>query len=245
MLPSDVPGSPVKKAPGTPDIPAKKETGSLSSSASGVRAAAKEQRRRHILDAAIPLFCRQGIDTTSMEELAAAAGIGSATIYRYFPTKAMLLSAAIKHCWEEKISLFLPLLQTPDFLGSSGKEQLDLILELFLKLYAQSPDFLRFLQEFDGYLKAGLLRQDELLEYEQLLQSLKRYATDALEKGLADGTLCFSESTDEVYFAVFHAMLSTTQKLALQGELLAMDRAVPGETQLRLLKRLILSGLST
>ncbi|WGL52984.1 helix-turn-helix domain containing protein [Nocardioides sp. BP30] len=44
-----------------------------------------------ILRAALRLFETQGYDATTMEEIAAAAEVGTSTLYRYFPTKEMLL----------------------------------------------------------------------------------------------------------------------------------------------------------
>lgn len=210
----------------------------------GPRARAKERRRSDILTAAISLFCTQGIENTSLEQISASAGIGSATIYRYFPTKADLLKAAILHCWQEKSTKFLPLLQDDDYLLANGRKQLNRILELFLALYREAPDFLRFVQTFDRYLQSGAFADGGLPEYEAMLSDLKRYATDALEKGLSDGTLYYTATTDEVYFSIFHAMLSTTQKLALQGNLLSMNGSVPGERQLYILKDLLLQGLA-
>lgn len=40
-----------------------------------------------IADAALDLFERQGYEATTMEQIAAAADIGTSTLYRYFPTK--------------------------------------------------------------------------------------------------------------------------------------------------------------
>jgi len=53
----------------------------------GAREQKKQQTRRAIETAAIDLFSRKGFDATSMDDIAAAAGIGKATIYGYFPAK--------------------------------------------------------------------------------------------------------------------------------------------------------------
>ena len=210
----------------------------------GVRAAAKQERHSHILDCAVKLYCAQGIEATSMEQVSSAAAIGSATIYRYFPTKTDLVLAAALHVWEEKSAQFVPMFATQSYQSACGREQLSSILDLFLVLYGQSADFLRFLQAFDSYIAGSCLNMN-LSDYEALLTDLKQYAVAALKKGQTDGSLHFTESADEVYFTIFHAMLSTTQKLALQGELLSMDAAVSGKTQIMLLKKLLIAGLST
>jgi len=49
-----------------------------------------EQRRRRIVDAAVPLFARKGFAGTSTKEIAAASGISQALLFKHFPTKAAL-----------------------------------------------------------------------------------------------------------------------------------------------------------
>jgi AcrR family transcriptional regulator len=61
--------------------------------ANPLRADARENRRR-ILDAAEDVFGRGGADS-STEEVARLAGVGIATVFRHFPTKAALLEEVL------------------------------------------------------------------------------------------------------------------------------------------------------
>ena len=45
-----------------------------------------QYRARKILEAAMELFCDKGLEETSIDEIAERAGVGSATIYRYYET---------------------------------------------------------------------------------------------------------------------------------------------------------------
>lgn len=60
-----------------------------------------ELNREKIVEAAQVLFAERGIDVT-MEEVARQAGVGVATLYRRFPTRADLLAGA----FEEKMWIF-------------------------------------------------------------------------------------------------------------------------------------------
>ena len=51
----------------------------------------QDKTRRHIIRTAVDLITQQGYDATTMKQLAREAGIGDATIYKYFPTKERLL----------------------------------------------------------------------------------------------------------------------------------------------------------
>ena len=64
----------------------------------GIREQKKSATRKAILIAAVRLFAEKGVEQTSMEELARAAGIGKATIYGYFSTKKEIFLA---YCEEE------------------------------------------------------------------------------------------------------------------------------------------------
>jgi TetR/AcrR family transcriptional repressor of uid operon len=51
------------------------------------------RRRRQILDAALDCFRRRGFHQTSMHEICAAAGISAGALYRYFGSKAEIITA--------------------------------------------------------------------------------------------------------------------------------------------------------
>jgi AcrR family transcriptional regulator len=53
-----------------------------------------------ILDAAREVFAEEGIEAT-VAEVAERAGVGTATIFRRFPTKDDLLAAVVEHSLED------------------------------------------------------------------------------------------------------------------------------------------------
>jgi AcrR family transcriptional regulator len=50
-----------------------------------------EERRKEILDAALRLFAERGFNDTTVGDIAAAAGMGTGTVYLYFPSKEHVL----------------------------------------------------------------------------------------------------------------------------------------------------------
>ena len=54
---------------------------------SQARIRSSRYRSQKIIAAAMELFCEKGIEQTSVDEIAAHAGVGSATIYRYYDTR--------------------------------------------------------------------------------------------------------------------------------------------------------------
>jgi AcrR family transcriptional regulator len=57
----------------------------------GLREMKAARTRRQIADVAVTAFIEQGYDETTMEQIAELAEIGTSTLYRYFPSKELLL----------------------------------------------------------------------------------------------------------------------------------------------------------
>ncbi len=57
----------------------------------GLRALKAARTRQQIVDVALDLFVEQGYDETTMEQIAERAEVGSTTLYRYFPSKDLLI----------------------------------------------------------------------------------------------------------------------------------------------------------
>ncbi len=60
-------------------------------------------KRQAILEAAKTLFLRQGYDGSSMDAIAAEAGVSKLTVYSHFTDKETLFSAAVKSKCEEQL----------------------------------------------------------------------------------------------------------------------------------------------
>jgi TetR/AcrR family transcriptional regulator len=63
-----------------------------------------DERKRQILDAAVDVFARLGYSAAGTADIAAAAGIGEPTIYRYFTNKREVYLAAIRRASDEILS---------------------------------------------------------------------------------------------------------------------------------------------
>ncbi|WP_191298702.1 TetR/AcrR family transcriptional regulator [Lentzea cavernae] len=73
----------------------------------GLREAKMERTRRFIADTAFDLFVAQGYDDTTIEQIAAAAEVGTRTLYRYYSTKEALVVTFVENGLDAAMDAFL------------------------------------------------------------------------------------------------------------------------------------------
>jgi len=96
----------------------------------GKRAAAQEETRERIIDATVALHDEKGITQTTINDIAARAGVGAATVLRHFPDTNALVTACGQHvaaemappCPEDAAELFAGLTTPESRLGRLVQE---------------------------------------------------------------------------------------------------------------------------
>lgn len=133
----------------------------------------KARRRLHILRVATDLFSRQGYRKTSMDEVAAGAGVAKGTLYTYFANKNELMMAAVALEKREHLGVLAEIFdpQRP------AVERLRMWLTTVLLLPARMP------------LTAALLRGDQ--EMAAVMAEMPAALTQKIDKNRDDyvGTL--------------------------------------------------------
>ncbi|MCP4693355.1 MAG: TetR/AcrR family transcriptional regulator [Desulfobacterales bacterium] len=98
----------------------------------------KQENRRLIIQAAVELMIKKGARAATMREIAGNAGIGTATIYNYFPTKEAILFAY----YEDHFQNCMEKIQSIDgFNEFSLQEQLQTLIETSLTLFLPDREF--------------------------------------------------------------------------------------------------------
>src|SRR6188768_4112648 len=73
----------------------------------GLRETKMERTRRFIAESAFDLFVAQGYDDTTIEQIAAAAEVGTRTLYRYYSTKEALVVSFVENGLDAAMDAFL------------------------------------------------------------------------------------------------------------------------------------------
>jgi TetR/AcrR family transcriptional regulator, transcriptional repressor of aconitase len=125
-----------------------------------------EERRKAIVDAAVPLFARKGFAGTTTREIAEAAGISEALVFKHFPTKKLLYREILHMGCEgdpalEQLASLQPSTKTLICMvrfmirrfvlgGEDERAELDLRLRLVLHSCLEDGDYARELFETVG-----------------------------------------------------------------------------------------------
>ncbi|MBP2477999.1 AcrR family transcriptional regulator [Crossiella equi] len=101
----------------------------------GLRELKMQRTRLLIADKALELFAAQGFEATTIEQVAAAAEVGTRTLYRYFPTKESLIAGFV----EEHLTGSLEVMrdQSPD---TPLPEALQAVLGRLMSVVAEDSD---------------------------------------------------------------------------------------------------------
>src|SRR5687768_18273723 len=62
-----------------------------------------DRKRAAILDAAVAEFRHSGYEATSMDRIAASAGVSKRTVYNHFPSKEALFAQILLQLWERSV----------------------------------------------------------------------------------------------------------------------------------------------
>ncbi len=118
----------------------------------------KAETRRKLVDTAADLFVEQGFDGTTMKQIAREAGVGDATIYKYFPNKDKLILGFYEVRGADALSVY----ESTDGLDEySFNEKLQLLVDTYLEQLMADREFVEItLKQFLN--SPLLLLKDEL-----------------------------------------------------------------------------------
>ena len=186
------------------------------------------------------IFAEKGIEPVSMQEVAAACGLGIATLYRYFNTKLAFIIAIGTKKWVEYFADVEAEYARRGGDMMNAAEELDFYLSMYILLYREHRDILRFNHDFNAYVQHEKAAPDQLRDY---LRAIGLYAEKfhvLYEKGLRDGSIRTDEPERTMFNATMHIMLAVCGRFA-QGVVYRSGNPEDLTQELMILKRMILS----
>ena len=206
-------------------------TAGLVSAAPQERSLTGDARMDRAIECAAGLFLKRRIADVRMTDVADAADVGVATLYRRFSTKTRLALTAGTLLWRRFNERIVGLVESDAFLGMSGADRLERMLRLYAEGYVENAGFVLFIYDLDGLLVTEGVPLDAVAAYGREVDSFYLIFADAYQLGLQDGSVAREVDFPVFYRSVAHALMGVAQKLA-RGEVIPSDDFSTGAQEL-------------
>ena len=195
----------------------------------------KDAKNNFIIDQTLALFLERSISEVTVHDIAVRAGVGDATVYRYFSTKYNLVCAVAAKLEQQIFETYFDLTQ-----ATSGWEKLALFYRSYLKIFCSHRKLFKFINEFDAYMLGE--GKTESNEYASGLDNFKMLCTDAYNQGVADGSIEPVSEWDIFYYATTHALMELCKKLST-ADIVRQDSSTDKEKEISTVTEIILKIL--
>ncbi len=147
--------------------------------------------RNAIIDAAVKLFLRDGIDKTTVAEIAEEARLSSMSVYRYFGTKQSIAVAVANHLLQEYLEEHRRRCAEAEQAAETGHDSFARIIRAYVATYEAHPEYVDFLQDMGFYsMREGLSYDLDYMQYGSIhVENIDRPARLALTRGIRDGSI--------------------------------------------------------
>ena len=168
----------------------------------------KDHRRKAIINAAFQIFVEKKIEPVSMGEIAELAGVGRATLFRYYPNKLELVIAVCAAKWKE----YLDALDAKRPLESIGDipaiDRFTFTLDSYIDMYRHHKDLLQYNDNFNHYVTHAGVKDEQLEEFHASIYSVNTRLEWMYEKAKEDYTFRTDIPRDEFFRVTVHTMMS-------------------------------------
>ena len=197
----------------------------------------KDAKVNFLVDMATDLFMTRSISEVTIKDIAVAAQVGEATIYRYFGSKQNIVVQSAMKIQGIVSTEFFKLEK-----GKTGFDKLKVFYESYYEIFIKHPNFYKFLNEFDAFVS---VEDSSIINpYESAIDAYKNFYMDAYQLGLKDGTVKKQDDIEMFYFSTTHALLELAKKLAFKRAVLKQDNRIEKNSELQCLIDIILRSLN-
>ena len=204
----------------------------------------KSQKRERLLEAGFRLFSSRSIESVRLDEVAKEAGVGIATLYRYFENKPNLVIEIGIMKWIG----FYKEVEKGFVERGAGKltaaERLEYFLNSFINLYCNHKDILVFNRNFDTYVKHEGCTREQMERYNEVVSFFATRFHGIYLQAKDDGTLDIRISEKKLFVNLLYIMLSVSGKYA-EGLIYPADYEQDMTDELLMLKKMVLDTYTT
>lgn len=195
----------------------------------------KDAKINFIVDCAVNVFLERSISEVTVHDIAVSAGVGEATIYRYFTTKQNLVCAVAAELENKIYRTYFDLSR-----AKNGFEKLSLFYNTYSEIFSSRRELFRFINEFDAFMINDGKTDSE--EYSSGLDMFKELCAGAYAEGLKDGSIAPVDDFETFYYATTHALLELCKKLS-STDIVKQDVGSNKQKEINILTEIILNKL--
>lgn len=176
--------------------------------------------RQAILDVAYRLYMKQGVEKTTMQQIAQEAGTHRTNVYRYFRSHEEIGFAITEPLGKQFLETYMSRLNAHPQ-GATAWERLEAAISIGSRVIGEALESFRFLAIFDAYLEL-LPHQSELarkiIETHQSHRLLAMYR-DLVAEGIADGSIRPGLDPEITALALRNALIGVWSRVVLRYEI--------------------------
>ncbi|MCQ2512718.1 MAG: TetR/AcrR family transcriptional regulator [Lachnospiraceae bacterium] len=198
------------------------------------------KRRKHILESGLKLFSEHGIESVSMNAVAAAAGVGPTTLFKYFHNKEQLVIAisgmAWKNVWLETLSQY----GEKQFSEFTAYKMIRIYTSSLIHIYQEHPEILRFSGNYKTFICHQRTKAEDLGEHLEPLKPIQTMFHQAYIRAKTDHSIRTDISEDVLFTSVAIGMLAIAERYA-QGIIWANHGGENHIQELEIVQEMILN----
>ena len=197
------------------------------------------KKRARMLAVGFRIFSEKTIEVATIKEIAKACGFGYKTMFRYFGTKTALVIAIGANIWKEYAVKVEEMYRARGGDAMNAAEELAFFLDCFIDLYQNHKDVLRFIRNFETYIRHENVSKEDLAVYNTVVDGFARKFHAVYQKAEQDGTLKLGLPETEFFPTIMYIMPSASEKFA-EGLVYPPEHEKDMTRELELLKNMIL-----
>ena len=192
----------------------------------------REKRYQAIIDSAEQLFIKNSWETVQMQHIADAAGIGVATLFRYFPKKELVIIAVAEQLLSRELGFFHAIQEKK----LSGFEKIEAIFHQYNRL--KTPDVIdeaKFIDRFDANIGDIEDYETAAAKYFEIRKEIAVIVKNIVQEGQADGSLPQGASMMDEIMTMINNFGLFARKLALMNDILELEATPDAKQQLSII----------
>lgn len=199
----------------------------------------KEERIQLIIREAERLFLENGFEKVQMQDIADAAGIGIATLFRYFPKKDQLIVAAAVKNLQPTLERF------EQFVDEEGTayERLEVILNHFFEMQLERTDHARFREAFESYASFVATPLPDIETYIDVQRRIMQTLEPLIEDGKRDGSFRPDIDVKVTVVTIINAFGTFGNNIMLKSHISYLENDIEPAVQINALKAMLLASI--